>query len=253
MALAGAIIAVVLAAGVTAAPVASPLPAPSPSPAPTAGQADGLTKPVREVVYKVSTLLRVDDITESYGGGPNAVPPSNTSAGENHGTVTVDVMGKFADGVLAIKVSELWHTNPLPQSFNGAVAPDGTVEFAASTINAVTVELLPYLAIKFLPEGTIDTGTHWPVNVIQGKTSILTEYTVTGTAPATITIHKHQKISAIGMETVDGSVVYDPALLVAVSGQVRQRLTEMYSNGQTQGTLDVTFERVSDTFAPTKP
>jgi hypothetical protein len=218
------------------------------SPTPTATPAEQLTTPLRVVVYDVSTTERVDDITESFGGGPGAVPPASTLEGEEHGTVTVDVMAKFDDGVLGVKVIEQWKVPPLPLHFTGAVAPDGTVEFALTTINAATIELLPYFATRFSPDGALASGSHWSVNKVSGNTSVSTDYEVTAVGVDSVTIHKDTTIKELGSETVDGTVEYDPALLVAISGRLRVRRTDMFADGQTTHTIDLNFNRVSDTF-----
>jgi len=218
------------------------------SPTPTASSAEPPAGPVREVVYKVSTSERIDDITESYGGGANAVPPSSTRVDEDHGTVTVDVMAKFNDGVLGVNVIEQWKASPTPLHFRGAVAPDGTVDFTMSTINAATIELLPYFATRFVPDGVLSVGKQWSINKEDGKISVLGNYAVTAMDVGSVTIHKSLTIKALGTETVDGTIVYDPTLLDAVSGQVRVRRTDMFVDGQTMRTIDLKFDRVSDTF-----
>ena len=218
------------------------------SPTPTASPTDQAARPVREVVYQVSTSERIDDITESYGGGASAVPPSSTRVDEDHGMVTVDVMAKFEDGVLGVKITEKWKTSPVPLHFTGAVAADGTVEFATTAINAATIELLPYFATRFVPDGVLSVGKQWPVDKADGKVSVVGDYSVTSMDADSVTIHKSLTIKALGAETVDGTIIYDPALLLATSGQLRVRRTDMFVDGQTMRTIDLHFDRVSDSF-----
>lgn len=219
------------------------------SPTPTAAPAGPASTPLREVVYKVSTLDRIDDITESFGGGPDAAPPSSTLVGEGHVMVTVDVMAKFEDGLLGIKVSEQWKDSPLPLHFTGAVDKDGTVQFALATISPATIALLPFLATSFAPQGAMLVGTHWSVNRVIGNATVTTDYSVTAVSGDSVTIHKDTKIKALGSETVTGNIVYDPSLLVATSGKIRVRRTDMAADGQTTHTIDIDFARISDTFA----
>jgi hypothetical protein len=219
------------------------------SPTPTAAPAGPASAPLREVAYKVSTSERVDDITETFGGGPNAAPPASTLVGESHGVITVDVMAKFEDGVLGIKVSEQWKESPLPLHFTGAVEADGTVQFASATIDPATIELLPYLATSFAPAGAIAVGTHWSVDKVIGRSTVSTDYSATAVSGDSVTIHKDTKIKALGTETVTGTIVYEPSLLVATSGQIRVRRTDMFADGQSTHTIDISFERISDTFA----
>jgi hypothetical protein len=237
------------------APSPSPSQSAAPSPIPTSTNSPAMVpgKPAREVVYKVSSLLRIDDITESYGGGADAFAPASRGDIENHGTVTVDVFAKTVDGTLLVSVSEAWHNNPRPQQFEGEVAPDGTVLFGPSTISAVTTELLSYFATRFVPYADDQSGSHWAVDNSGGKISMKTNYAVTAVGTDSITIQKDQTIKALGSETIGGSVVYQLSQFVPISGKIRERLTEMYADGQTQGTLDLRFDLVSDTFQPAKP
>ena len=221
------------------------------SPTPAAPSPEAAAKPLREVVYDVSTSERVDDITETFGGGPDAAPPSSTGVEETHGTITVDVMAKFEDGVLGIKVSEQWKVPALPLHFTGAVAPDGTVEFPPATIDPATIELLPYFATRFAPDGALVAGGHWSIEKVNGKTTVTTSYSVTAAAFDSVTLQKHTSIKAIGSENVDATIVYQPSLLDAISGTVRIRRTDMFADGQTTRTIDMDFTRVSDTFATT--
>jgi hypothetical protein len=230
----------------TAAPVASATP--------VAVAPNALTTPLREVVYNVTSSTLFDDINESYGGGETANAPSSTDIESRNGTVTVDVMAKFEDGVLGIRVFEHWKVPPLPQRFMGGVAPDGTVEFPQSTIDPVTIELLPYFATQFAPPGNLAPGTHWSVVKTYDKSVVSTDYTVTAVGTASITIHKLTTIKALGSETIDGTIAYNPSSFVPLSGKIRVKRTDIFANGQRQQTVDLTFDRVSDTFdAATTP
>jgi hypothetical protein len=229
----------------------SPGPAASPATTSTAAPAatdSEPTTPVRECVYKVSSLLRVDIVEESYGGGANAALPGSNASSEDDGTVTVDVMGKFQDGGLAIRLTERWRDDPVPHVFKGAVASDGTVAFPPTTINAVSRELLPYFATAFASSGPLVAGTHWTVQQTDGQLVATTDYSVTSATGGTLTIAKKQSNDAIEGVSISGSVVYDSTLLVPISGQLRKRTNEMESNGQATGTLDLRFDLVSDSF-----
>jgi hypothetical protein len=225
------------AAIVLASAVATATAAPAPSGA-----------PAREVVYKVSTLLRLDDITETFGGGIDASPPASQDSVEDHGTVVVDIMGKLANGDLAIRMSGQWSQHLRAVPVNALVEPNGTVDMDPSSLDDVALELLPYFAPQFAPAGALDTSTHWSVDLAGDKTSIETQYAITAVSGTTVTIHKTQTVKALGSETVDGSIVYDATLLAPISGQVRKRLTQTYTNGETTGSLNIRFDLVSDTF-----
>jgi len=229
------VIAVIIAAVVVAA-----------SPTPAAAPAALSTTPLREVVYKVTTSEYVDDITESYGGGEDAFAPSSTIVGAKNGVVTVDVMAKLDDGVLGVQISERWRTLPLPQRFTGIVAPDGTVKFPPATIDPVTIELLPFFATRFAPAGALANGSHWTVVSTYDKSVVTTGYTVTSVGAGSVTIRKLTSISALGNESIDGAIVFDPSTSVPISGKLRVKRTDTFADGQTQQTIDLTFERVSD-------
>src|SRR5690348_6144743 len=121
--------------------------------------------PAREVVYQVSTLLRLDDITESFGGGSGASAPASQESADDHGTITVDVMGKLADGELVVRMSSEWQARHRPVPVNALVMPDGTVKLDPSSIDDVALELLPYFALRFVPPGPIGVSTHWSIAV----------------------------------------------------------------------------------------
>jgi hypothetical protein len=74
---------------------------------------------------------------------------------------------------------------------------------------------------------------------------------VTAVGLSSITIHKLTTIRALGNETIDGSIAYDPSSFVPISGKVRVKRTDSFANGQTQQTMDLTFDRVSDTASAT--
>ena len=249
------------AALIAAAPAPTPAsvfgatPAPAPTTAASATTTtsttvapDALATPLREVVFNVSTSMLVDDITESFGGGDNAFsPPSSTEVASRRGTVTVDVMAKFDDGDLGVRVVERWKVPPLPQRFTGVVAPDGTVEFPPATIDPVSIELLPFFATHFAPPGTLAPGAHWTVVKTYDKSVVSTEYTVTAIGLSSITIHKFTAIKALGDETIDGTIAYALSSFAPISGKLRMKRTDTFADGQTQQTLDLTFDRISDT------
>lgn len=241
-------IAFALAALVATAPTptSAPLPAPSPlsSPAPSQPSA----APVRVCVFKVSAQLRIDQIAESYGGGANALLPGATGSNHADGIITVNVLGKYMDGGLAIEVLEAWHNDPATLRFDGGVAADGTVAFPAGTINAVTRELLPYFATAFASAGALTAGAHWTVKQTDGQLVTTTMYSVTTADGDMVTIAKNQSVNAVEGVSVTGNVVYNSSLLLPISGQLRKRSTSMEADGQTTNTLDLRFDLISDSF-----
>lgn len=252
---------IVAVALIAAAPTATSTPTSTATPAaaPTSAST-GPTAPLREVVYRVSTSERVDENSESYGGY-NAAAPASAGIASKNGSVTVDVLAKFENGDLAIRVLELWQevigygpTPRLPQKFTGAVRPDGTVEFPPATIDPVTIELLPFFATRFTPAATLVPGTHWSVERVYEKASVTTDYSVTAVGPSSVSIRKVTKIQALGYETIDGTVAYDPSSFVPISGKIIVTRNDTFASGQMKHTLDLIFDRVSDTdSASSKP
>ena len=242
----------------TAIAFAQPTDAPSPSPGtaqPAAASPAPPIRPLREVVYDVTTNWRVDDITESYAGGANAVEPGSTNFMVGDGTLTVDVIGKRDDGSLIVIVTEVWKALARPLPFTGDVSANGLLAFDSTgpaALDDVAGELLPYFGTRFAPDGTLDTTTRWSLRSASGKISVSTDYGITAVSGDTVTIHKAQSIKGIGDVLVDGSVVYEPSLLAPVSGHIQKRSTEMYPDGQQTRTLEITFSEVSDSFAPRK-
>jgi hypothetical protein len=233
-------IAAIFAVAVAVASQASP-------PATTSSQPPANT--LREVVYNVWTSVRVDALSENCCSDDAPVPASSGRAG-NHGTVTVDVIGQLSDGSLEVKVIEQWTNLLRPLTNSGAVLPDGSIVFGAFTINDVTRELLPYFATQFAPVSNLDTSTTWTRDddIAGGLAS--SRYTVTKVDGHTVSLHLIRTIKALNKATADGTVDYDAVAFVPISGHIVKQLTESTDYGEATGTLDLRFERVSDTGMP---
>lgn len=222
------------------------------TPAPGPAASAPAQKPLREVVFDVTTNWRNDDITESYAGGADATNPGSTEVQQGQGTVTIDVFGQTPEGGLIVSATEVWKQPTKQLPYTGTVEPSGVLDFDSigpTALDDVCGELLPYFGTRFAPLGTLDSTTHWSLQSASGKITATTDYNITAVAGDTVTVHKSQTIKSMATVTVDGSVVYEPSKLVALSGTVRKRSTELYADGQTTNTLIITFTRVSDTFA----
>jgi hypothetical protein len=225
-------------------------------------------KPLREVVYNVVDNLQINQTSESYGGyNPSdtigvpdtvgAAPSSTQSTGRN-GVVTVDIMAVASDGTLGIHVTEQW-VNLRPLSFDGAVAPDGTVQFPQSTINDVTRELLSYFGTKFAPEAGLDNSTVWHTIQPFMNGEVDTDYSVTSVTNGIATIQKKQTIKKYNVYT-EGTIQYEAATLVPVSGRIVRRMSSAFEAPGTEfggssdtardRTLNLRFDLVSDTHGP---
>ncbi|HXW51821.1 MAG TPA: hypothetical protein VEJ41_07515 [Candidatus Acidoferrales bacterium] len=251
-------IAAIVLAAVTAA--ASPAPAPA-----------NTYKPLREVVYNVVANLQINQTSESYGGynssdtpgisDTNAAAPSSTQSTGRTGVVTVDVMAVASDGTLGVQVTETWQGLARPLVYDGAVAPDGTVEFPNSTINDATRELLSYFGTKFAPSDGLAQDTTWHTIQPFMNGNVETDYTVTAVNGGVVTISKKQTIKDYDIFT-SGTIQYEATTLVPISGRITKRMSSSLNDTGTEfdassstsrdRTLTLRFDRVSDTHpAPT--
>ncbi len=237
----------------------------TPTPAP---QSQPVYKPLREVVYKVVANLQISDTSESYGGfnpdpsgvigSYNAAAPGTSGSAGNNGTVTVDIMAVAPDGTLGIQVTEQWNGVARPSSFDGTVAPDGTVQFPQSTINDVTRELLSYFGTRFAPSDGLDTTSRWQTNQPFMNGNVTTDYAVTAVNGSIVTIQKKQTIKNYEVYT-EGTIQYQATTLVPVSGRVTKRMSSSVAAGATENqpaaqtsrdrALMLRFDLVSDTHA----
>lgn len=235
----------------------------TPSSAPAQNQQ--VYRPLREVVYKVATDLRIEDITESYSdpvannpfqnGGFSSAPSALTRLAGGTGTVTVDVMAVAADGALGVRVTEQWHGAPRPSTFDGVVTSDGIVEFPESTINDVTRELLSYFGADFVPVTALSLGTAWKTTIPFAKGEVTTDYSVSGIKGNIVTIQKKQKVKGFNASS-DGEIQYDPTTLVAVSGRIVKTIQSSFTGAASASeggsdtnrvrVLNLQFDRVSD-------
>jgi len=222
----------------------------SPSPAPPAS-ASAVVRPLREVVYDVSANERFDEIAESYAGGADATSPGSTGYVSANGTVTIDVTGRLANGELQLTVTENWKERAKPVSFGAMVTPDGIIGIESLTPSAIDDapdELLPFFGTAFAPQGTLSTTTRWTQQSHENDIAVSTEYAVTAVAGDTVTVKKTEVIKGGDNMAVDGSVVYEPSMLMPLSGTITKKTTHMWTDGQQAATLTVTFSLVSDSF-----
>ena len=235
---------------------------------PAASGGQPVYKPLREVVYKVVANLQINDTSESYGGynpdpsgvigAYNAAPPGSSGSTGNTGTVTVDIMAVAPDGTLGIQVIEQWNGIARPSTFDGTVAPDGTVQFPQSTIHDVTRELLSYFGTRFAPSDGLDTSTRWQTNQPYMNGNVTTDYSVSAVNGSIVTIQKKQTIKNYDVYT-EGTIQYEATTLVPVSGRLTKQMSSSTSGNATENLsasqtsrdrmLTLRFDLVSDTHA----
>jgi hypothetical protein len=206
--------------------------------APTASPATSTDAPLRTVIYKISTQQENAAYVERYMSVDN---PRAVFVDE--GTATVDVMVN-ADAALGVRVTELTRSRGYPAQFLGNVAADGFVHFADDSISDPTRELLRYFGVGF-GRHSLGVGDTWRTangDVVVRKTE---------GSRVTLEITERFKVAnAISEVRTHGSVVYEPGLLVPISGDIVRTRMELHPEGAIETTELVRFERLSDTFEP---
>src|ERR1700674_374773 len=231
----------------------------TPAPAPA-----GATQPLREVVYKVSFFRRQEVAVEHYGGAmPNPIPggpvifdpnpTSNRKFSRDDGTVTVDILGIQNDNLL-VRVVEALHGRSTPATFDLIVAPNGVTNFGDMDVSICSRYLMPFFGRLFGGGGrSFDQGSKWEVESRNDVVDVIDDYTVSKAEGSTVLLDELQQVklkSARGMNlTTRGSIRYSPALLVPISGTLQERGMASSADGANSITTDLTFERLSDSFA----
>jgi hypothetical protein len=196
-------------------------------------------KPLREVVYHVSYTRQVG--------------ASVTPAASDHGTVTVDVMA-VDNNALGLKVTERFAKNPTVLVALGTVAPNGAIIFAPGALSDVTDLLLPYFAPKFAPQQALTPGVAWSVNANSKTFGADTRYSIASMQGSSVTINVKQSVTVHDATqsriSSVGSVVYEPGLLVPLSGDFIKRLAVKIGGATQSVTLRLHFARASDTREP---
>jgi hypothetical protein len=207
--------------------------------APTASPAAPASAPVRTVIYKISTQQQNAAYIERYMAVDN-----QRATFVDEGTTTVDVMVN-TDAALGLRVTELTRVRGYPAQFLGNVAADGFVHFPDDSISDPTRELLPYFGVRFAAQHDLSVGEMWQTangEVIVRKVE---------QRRVTLEITERFKVAnSISDVRAHGSVVYEPGLLVPISGDIVRTRTELHPEGAIESTELVHFERLSDTFEP---
>ena len=232
--------------------LAASLDAATPAPTPSSSSVSATApRPLRVVVFDVVTNWRSDDITEMYALATDAHAPSSSAYKNRHGTITIEVMGRMADGALAVREDEDWIDESKLGPTNAIVSPNGVLSLDPTITlqrQYLLAELLPYFGTKFAPDGALDTTTRWTMESKPSGTTISTQYAITATSGVDVTVHKVETIKSIGTAAVEGTTLYEPSMLLPLSGTVTRRETAMYTDGQTSTTLNITFKLLSDSF-----
>jgi hypothetical protein len=234
--------------------------APAPAPQPT---------PLREVVYKVSSLRRESLAIGTYGGhvamdqtqpgvAPGIGEPNPTSKNNVallEGTLTVDVLGIQQD-VIKVQITEEFKSVSVPNSYDAYIAPNGLVRFDTQDPSPIARYLVPLFGSKFAASATLATGDSWHVDLKTDAVDLQNTFTIAGQDDTLLLLTETETIrlsSARGLNyNVRGKLKYKPSLLVPISGDIDERGNRSTMDSTDETTTTVHFERVSDTLDPTQ-
>jgi hypothetical protein len=195
--------------------------------------------PLREVVFNVSYERRVG--------------ASATTISRDHGTVTVDVMAVH-NNALGVKISERWTRSPATIVALGTIEPSGQLDFAPGALSDTTIQLLPFFAPLFAPQELGAVGVAWTVTEQKPPLDAHTRYSVTKIQGTAVSIKVAQRISISDAThaqiSASGAVVYEPHLLVPLSGDITRKLTATVGASAETISLQLHFARASDTREP---
>jgi hypothetical protein len=205
----------------------------------TASPTASADAPLRTVIYKVSTQQENAAYIERYMAVDN-----QRAIFTDTGTTTVDVMVN-ADAALGLRVTELTRSRGYPAQFLGNVATDGIVHFADDSIGDPTRELLPYFGVGFAAQRSLGVGETWQTST----GDVVVRKIDAGRVTLEIT-ERFKVANSVSDVRAHGWVVYEPSLLVPISGDIVRRRMELHAEGAIELTELVHFERLSDTFEP---
>ncbi|HEY7982100.1 MAG TPA: hypothetical protein VID19_11515 [Candidatus Eremiobacteraceae bacterium] len=225
----------------------------SSAPAPAA------TAPLREVVYKVSYTRQANVSNETFGGGSPANSMLTNSASQafaerstdatDTGTVTIDVMQVAADA-LGIRVTEHWNGATPAGTYQGNVAPDGTVNFRDSQMNECTALILEYFGAAFMTDQPAQ-GVRWERTAKGTAADLDTVYTVGTIDGAIAKIHEQTTVKSKSVALLDSvttaDVQYKPAMLAPLSGRIVTHGSRSSASSVTNISTVSNFDRISDT------
>jgi hypothetical protein len=220
--------------------------------------------PLREVVYKVSSM-RAESLTIGTYGGHVAMPgigaglsepaPSSKNNSVMHeGTLTVDVLGIQQD-VIKIRITEMFKDRPTPNSYDAYIASNGLVRFDVDDPSPIARYLAPLFGSKFAASTSLALGDSWHVDLRTNAVDVQNTYTIAGQDGSLLLLNETETVmltSASGMNySVRGKLRYKPSLLVPIAGDIDERGNRNTMDSTDEATTTVHFERVSDTLDQT--
>jgi hypothetical protein len=237
------------ASGDAASPVPAATAVPATTAAPTAAAAPA-AGPLREIVYNVAQSTNASGTASDYGG-----TDTGSSSGWDQGKLTIDVLQVFSGDILSVRASESWNSQGgRPYSAVGYVAPDGTLSIVSGTYSVAMTTVLPYIASGFVTAHDMTLGTNWSLTSDADKTHYEHHYAITKINGADVTISIDGKMTGAGIgmfpTTEQDTIVYRPARLVPISGDLTTRLRSSNGGADQTVTHNFHFERISDTKDP---
>jgi hypothetical protein len=221
------------------------------------------TTPERTLVYNFSWSM---DQIRSAGGTDSESSSINWStapmdmryygnAVSSKGTITVEVIGKQADGGLIVSIVMRGENVP-PMSPATCVAYGSTAVICDPNKSVYGAEftLLRFLGSDFVDPNRLDAGKHWRVSQDYGDRVVQADYTIGGSNGGTIQIGETRKVEeTVGRKStsnVDTKVGYDVGRSVPVS--IEEYVTTRGDSGDagfSTSTYQTTLELASDTTA----
>jgi hypothetical protein len=205
----------------------------------TASPAASTSPPLRTVIYKISIQQQNAAYIERYMAVDN-----QRAIFVDEGTATVDVMVN-TEIALGMRVTELTRSRGYPAQFLGNVAADGFVHFADDSISDPTRELLPFFGVGFVAQHGLEVGETW-----QTPTGDVVVRKVESKRVTLEVTERFKVANSVADVRAHGTVVYEPGLLVPISGDIVRTRREVHPEGAIEVTEIVHFERLSDTFEP---
>ncbi|MBV9737509.1 MAG: hypothetical protein JO177_04995 [Candidatus Eremiobacteraeota bacterium] len=213
----------------------------------------------RHLVYKVgvNVTTQTEELTMGENGNTATAGSGVAHYGGiqmSHGTMTVDVIGLFPDGGLAVQVSEDTDNRKAPP-VRVDVATDGDLRIPADQITNVTEEeqaLLRMLGREFVNSDDVNAGK-WVHQLSQGGANVREDYTITGTQPnGDLSIAVNQTVKVSGAQpsdtTAHGTITYSNKFKVPRSISLDGRTHhEGVQQTQTEDTK-MNFDLLSDSF-----
>ncbi|MBV8170497.1 MAG: hypothetical protein JO219_01040 [Candidatus Eremiobacteraeota bacterium] len=219
-----AVVTLVVLTGMGAAP-----PAPAVSAQPDA--------PLRAVSYDVSIQTHDEELIR----GRTGVGVARELATDG-GSVEIDIM-TVAQDLLGVRVIETMRSRGYAAVFQGNVGPQDGVHFAAESINDASYVMLLFFGMRFASDQSLAVGSAW-------TSAAGIRYTVRSVQSPRVTLDVLQRsnVSSASTIIVHGTVVYDPSLLVPISGDVIRRRIDMTQTGPLENEEELRFARHADTF-----